>query len=344
MDQKPSIADIHNMNQQHKLQTLLREAKNVVLSTHRQCDGDGLGAELALRHSLLAAGKKAQVIQVDSAPKKYRFLEPEKWLQNFEYDQQLPEQIDLFLILDTNDERLLSPLFSELQKRSKHTAFIDHHPVLKKGPKPTAESWIDLTAASTGEMAYRLIQGANLPINREVARCLYTSITFDTQLYRFVRNSAVSHRIAAEMIDYGIDTESIHRHLFGHHTIQKVSYLAKALGQIEYSADGQIAFLRLHQKDLLEYQLEPDDSRDIIDMLMNIESIEAAVLFREEQTDQHKISFRSKGKIQVLSVAESLGGGGHLHAAGVMHQGDYRSCKKDIEQQLAAELNLVHHK
>lgn len=332
------------MTQQQLLLQLLAEAQNVVLSTHRQCDGDGLGAELALRHSLVAAGKNAHVIQVDLPPKKYRFLETERWIQNFETNSDLPEKIDLFLILDTNDERLLYPMFHELKSRSKHTAFIDHHPVLKHGPKPTEQSWIDLKAASTGEMAYHLIKGAGLPINREVARCLYTSITFDTQLYRFVRNSAASHHIAAEMIDHGIDTELIHRHLFGHHTIQKVSYLAKALGQIEYSGDGQIAFLRLRQKDLQEYQLEPDDSRDIIDMLMNIESIEAAVLFREEEKNLHKISFRSKGKIQVLSVAESLGGGGHMHAAGAMHQGEYSEAKKNIEQQLATELKLVHHK
>ncbi len=316
---------------------LVQQAHKIVLSTHRQCDGDGLGAQLAFFHALQAEGKDVSVINVDSTPRKYRFLQPDRWIQYHDKDSALKPDVDLVLIFDTNDHRLVEPLFTPLQKSAKAVAFIDHHPVLLKGPPPTADSWIDVTSASTGEMAYRLIKELGLTINRDVARCLYTSITFDTQLYRFVRNSPVSHRIAAEMIEHGIDTEEIHRHLFGNQTVQKMAFLARALGQIEYFSDGKLAVLKLRDADLFHYNMDPDDSRDVIDMLMNIETLEAAVLFREETNNAFKISLRSKGKIHVLPVAENLGGGGHAYAAGALVHSPYESLK----EQVVTELSLL---
>jgi phosphoesterase RecJ-like protein len=193
---------------------------------------------------------------------------------------------------------------------------------------------IDVAAASTGELAYRLIKELGLTINREVARCLYTSITFDTQLYRFIRNSPTSHRIAAELLEFDINPEEVHRHLFGNQTVQKMAFLARALGQIEYFGDGRLAILKLRDADLFHYNLEPDESRDVIDMLMNIETLEAAALFREDATNEYKISLRSKGQIQVLGVAENLGGGGHVHAAGALVKGDYEKIKDQVVHEL----------
>lgn len=322
-----------------KLADRIRNAQSILLTTHRQCDGDGLGAQLAIYHSLKASGRDVQVINVDATPKKYRFLSPDRWIQYYDSDSKLPSKVDLSLIFDTNDERLVEPLYAPLKKISQTIAFIDHHPILKRGPSPTDESWIDVTSASTGEMAYRMIKELGLPINRDVARCLYTSITFDTQLYRFVRNSPMSHRIAAEMIEHGIDTEDIHRHLFGNQTVQKMAFLARALGQIEYFSDGTLAVLKLRDADLFHYNLEPDDSRDVIDMLMNIECLEAAALFREDEKNEYKLSLRSKGKIEVLSVAESLGGGGHAHAAGAFIKGDFETLKEDVVEKLLSLLD-----
>lgn len=316
----------------------IMKAKTLLLSTHRQCDGDGLGAELALAFALRKIGKTVWVVNVDSTPKKYRFLKPDQWIQYYEQDSRLPEQIDLTLIFDTNDERLLEPLFPELKKRSRGIAFIDHHPILSQGPMPTAESFIDVKAASTGELAHRIIRELQIPLDREIARCLYTSITFDTQLYRFIRNSPNSHRIAAELLEFDIDPEEIHRHLFGNQTVQKMAFLARALGQIEYFADGRLAVLKLRDQDLFHYNLEPDESRDVIDLLMTIESLEAAALFREDAPGQYKLSLRSKGEIEVLSVAESLGGGGHVHAAGCFLRGPYEKFKDLVVRELTQKL------
>lgn len=312
----------------------IKAAKTIILTTHRQCDGDGLGAELGMYHALKAAGKNVKIINVDATPKKYRFLEPDRYIQYYEQDPTLPESVDLTLVFDTNDERMLTPLYKPLRERSEVLAFIDHHPILKKGPQPSRDSLIDISAASTGEISFRLIKALGLPINREVARAIYTSIAFDTQLYRFVRNSPQSHLIAAELLNFDIDSDEVHRYLFGNQTVQKLAFLAKALGQIEYYCDGRLAVLRLKDADLFHYNLEPDESRDVIDMLMNIETLEAAALFREDGENEYKLSLRSKGHIEVIGVAENFSGGGHAMAAGAYVKGDFETIKNQVVEQL----------
>lgn len=313
-----------------KLAKQISDAKSIVLTTHRQCDGDGLGAQLALYFALKKINKTVQVINVDRTPKKYRFLTPDQWIQYYDQNKNLPEQVDLVLIFDTNDERLVEPLYTGLKIKSPKFIFLDHHPVLSHGPKPSAESHIDISAASTGELAYQLIQELNIPLDRQIARAIYTSITFDTQLYRFIRNSPTSHIIAAELLKHDIDPEEIHRHLFAHQTVNKMAFLARALAQIEYFCDGRVALLKLRDADILQFQLEPDESRDVIDMIMAIEDLEAAAMFREDAPNEFKVSLRSKGLVEVLPLAESLGGGGHVFAAGAYYKGDYEKMKAQV--------------
>lgn len=322
-----------------QLVELISKAQRIILSTHRQCDGDGLGAQMALAFALRKIGKQVEIINVDKTPRKYRFLEPDIHIIYFEEKPQHPILSDLTLIFDTNDERLLGDLFPPLKKNSKALAFIDHHPVLKHGPHPTNDSWIDMSAASTGEMVYRLILGLGIELDREIARCLYTSITFDTQLYRFIRNSATSHLIAAELLKYNIDPEEVHRHLFGNMTPQKVAFLAHALGQLEYECNGKLAILPIKDSEMIRFKLDMDESRDVIDMIMNIEAIEAAIMIREDANNQHKVSLRSKGRIEVLSVAEAIGGGGHKYAAGAYYKGSYSELRAILTSRICDKIS-----
>ncbi len=317
---------------------LIKQSDRILLTTHRQCDGDGLGAELAVYHTLKKMGKKASVVNVDATPRKYRFLNPDQHIKYFDTAPSTDLTCDLALIFDTNDERLVEPLFSHIKSNAKTIAFIDHHPVLKKGPQPSASSYIDMGAASTGEIAYNIIKKLDVEMDQEIATCLYTSIAFDTQLFRFVRDTARSHEIAADIIRYKVPVTEIHRYLFGNQTVNKMAFLAKALGQIEYHFEGRLAVIRLRDADLFHYNLEPDESRDVIDMVMNIETLEAAILFREEGVNEFKMSLRSKGSIEVLTVAESFGGGGHIYAAGAFIRGPYEPLKNEVVDQMIKKL------
>lgn len=314
----------------------IQKSHSIILSTHRQCDGDGLGSELAVYWALKKLNKDVRVINFDRTPKKYKYLQPDEHIIYFN-EQQIPLNLtsDLTLIFDTNDYRLLDKLYPELVTQSKQIVFIDHHPVLKNGPSPTPTSVIDVKAASTGEMAFRLIQELGVALDKNIAMCLYTSVVFDTQLFRYIRSSSVTHEIAAQLLKFDIHALDIHRALFGNQTVQKMAFLAKVLGQIEYYEDGRVAILKITDHDLFHYNVDPEESRDVIDMLMNIETLEAAVIFREDANNEFKVSLRSKGRFEVLSVAESLGGGGHVFSAGAYVNGDYQTIKQSVVDQIA---------
>ncbi len=319
----------------------IQNAQNIILSTHRQCDGDGLGSEIALFHALKKMNKNVRILNVDATAKKYRFLEAEHLIEIYEDQPRKIGKTDLVLIFDTNDSRLLEPLFSEFQTQASEILFIDHHPILVQGPSPTVGSFIDTLAASTGEITYDLIEQLGISLDRNIARALYTSIAFDTQLFRFVRNSSRSHLIAAELLKHNIQAEDIHLKLFGNYTVQKMEFLAHALGQIEYFSNGRLAVLKLHAKDLLKFSIDSDDSNDVIDLLMNIHTLKAAALIREDGPQKFKLSLRSKGQFDVLEIAESLGGGGHLFSSGAYLTGTYEKIKLQVLNALTLALETT---
>lgn len=320
----------------------IRQAKSIVLSTHRECDGDGLGSQIALYHALRKMGKDVRVLNVDPVPPKYAFLEHESFLEVYT-DSEVPKlEADLALVFDTNDFRQLSGLYDVLKKGCPQVLFIDHHPPLEEGPAPTEGSVINTAAASTGEMVYDMIKALDVELDLLIARALYTSIAFDTQVFRYIRNSPRSHLIAAELLQYPVRPEEIHQKLFCSHTVEKVKFLSQALGKIEYHFDGKLAILHIHAQDLTDHGLTTEETRDVIDTVMNIESLRIAVLFREDQKNLYKVSLRSKAPVEVLSTAEKLGGGGHRFAAGAHYRGEYQELKKLTLESLSPKLKKRH--
>ncbi len=317
----------------------INKADTILLSTHRQCDGDGLGAILGLYHALKKIGKNVRVLTVDGVPRKYSFLEPEKYLEIFEEIKTPIEPTQLAMIFDTNDRRLIEPLYTALEDKCDEILFIDHHPILNEGPEPTAGSFIDTTAASTGEIAYFIIKELGIRLDEKVARALYTSLAFDTQIFRYVKNSPNSHLICAELLQFERHAERIHRSLFANYTRKKITYLGKVLSEVEYLAQDRVAILCLSLKDLQDHALDMDDSRDVIDMIMNVNSVECAALFREEAPGVYRMSLRSKGHLEVLNIAEGVGGGGHLYAAGAEIKGVFSDIRKKVVDLLLARLD-----
>lgn len=321
MDIQPILSSIQN-------------AKSLILTTHKQCDGDGLGSSLGFYYAMKKANKSVRLFTVDEIPRKYRFLDHGGEIERYDKPHLPIQPTDLALIFDTNDQRLVEPLYSELKKKCKEIIFIDHHPVLNQGPGPTTGSFINTKAASTGEMTYFIIKKLNLSLNQKIARALYTSIVFDTQLFRYIKGSPQSHKVCADLLLYENNPEEVHKFLFSTFTRGKIKLLAKVFSELEFYAEGQIALSLLRSKDLKDFQLNMDDSRDVIDIIMDIESVVLAVLFRQDSDEDYKISLRSRQGIEVLSVAEKFYGGGHPVAAGASLKGKYPVLKKRILDQL----------
>ena len=293
----------------------INQADSIILTTHKMCDGDGLGSMMSMFYALKKMKKKVRAISVDGIPDKYDFLSPQSFVKPFnELKTEIPA-CDLALLLDTNDSRLVEPLYSELKKKCKKLIFVDHHPLLELGPLPTNSSLVDDRAASTGELCYFLLKELKIKMTPKIATGIYVSILFDTQNFRFIKNSSVSYSICAKLFPFIKDNNSIHHHLFGIRTKEKLSTLAKTLGKIQYFCSDKVAILELSREMMDKNNLDVGEACDYIDMSMEVDSTMISVLIVGLSQNNYKLSFRSRF-YNMTRLAELFAGGGHKSASG----------------------------
>ncbi len=313
----------------------IQKSESILLTTHKTCDGDGLGSIVALYHSFNQLKKKTRILTVDPISKKYDFFIPKKDIESFDHLKTPIENCDLALICDTNDCRLIEPLYTELKTKCKKIIFIDHHCLLKNSPPSyctDAEYFVDATAASTGEIIYSLLKELKLEMNTSIAIALYVSILSDTQNFQFIKNSANSYKICGELFSYIEEHRTIYHHLFNM-SKKKLNLLAQTIQQVEYFNKESIAILKINQDILLSHDLYVTDACDFIEMTLKIPSIKVAALIVQLAENQYKLSFRSKF-IDVSGLAENFNGGGHAHSSGALLQNYTKDIKLEILQKI----------
>ncbi len=305
---------------------LIRESQNILISTHLLPDGDGLGAEVALYHYLKKSGKKGRILNPDPLPKRYQFLDPKKQLMTSSPEdiskKNKSEPYDLWIILDTHDPRRLGRLWTRISLKAHKILFLDHHPVAKGKfavSYPPNTAVISLTQASSiGEILYRLfeeIDGA--PIDRKVALGLYVSVMTDTNSFRSSKTTPDAHHIAAEMIGYGINPETIYQAIYSSKTIRHLKLLGIMLQNAQISPSGKIAWIEMTRELRAHHQATADETLSFLNLLLLIRDAEVICFFREEDNGETRVSIQSKGRIRVSQIAIALGGGGHRYAAGL---------------------------
>jgi phosphoesterase RecJ-like protein len=305
-----------------KFKGLLDGAKRVLISTHVLPDGDGLGAELALFHYLKRARKACRVYNPDSLPRRYRFLDPKQQILLGPGEVELWDTCDLWIIVDTNDPRRLGKLWGELSLRAKRIVFLDHHPELLGSPEvtypPHAMLVSDPVSSSIGEMLHHVFNELELTkINRDVALGLYVSVMTDTNSFRYARTTPLAHRIAAEMIELGVNPEEIYQNIYSSKEVSHLQLLGNLLQNVKVTAQGKIAWIEMPLDTRRKHGATADDTQSFLNLLLLLKDAEVVALFREEDNHSVRVSLKSKGRIVVNRVAMELGGGGHDYAAGL---------------------------
>ena len=312
---------------------IINKADSVVLSTHREPDGDGLGSEMAMYYALKHLGKNVRILNLDPTPPRYNFLKHSDKIENTREKHKSLGQTDLALIFDTCDPDHVGSLFSEFEDKCKHIIFVDHH-ISKDKNYEKVSFLINKNAASSGEVVFNLIKKMNVPMNVDIARAIYTAICFDTQVFKYIRGSSQSHKIAVEILEYEKNPEEVHREIFGNYSISKMYFLSRTISNLEYLHDNKIGIVHIISKSMLEHNISIDDTGDIIDFIMKVDPLRAVVLFREDAKNKYKVSLRSKGNIDVFSIAKKLGGGGHYNASGAVVEDELQNLKNIIVAQL----------
>ncbi len=300
-----------------EIQSLIDRSDTFVVTTHTRPDGDAVGSQVAFGRFLQKIGKAVTLVGVDGPARNLEWIPGVDDVHVFDGGLDLRERIDradVIAVVDTNVADRLGSLAAPILHASGKKVVIDHH--------PNGESWFDVryvreSASSTGELVFELIKARDLEIiDHEIATALYVAIMTDTGSFRYSNVSARVHRVVADIIEQGdLDPEAIHQNLYDSGTIHGLRLLSAALNTVSLRYDGRLGYMVISSRMLTEAGADRDDTEGLVNYLLSIEGVEVAILFFETEAGT-KISFRSKGTVEVHDWAASFGGGGHRKASG----------------------------
>lgn len=309
----------------------LRKCETVLISVHKSPDGDALGSQLALMFALEKLGKSVTMQNLDPVPEIYRFLPASDRILT---GNSVEARYDAVMVLDSDPKR--TGLFDKGFPPGL-LINIDHHIT---NSREWEFSWLDSTAAATGEMVYRLIQEIKVPINHAIALCLYTSIFTDTGSFRYSNTTARSMHIAAEMLEAGADPWLVTENVYESFAFCRLKLLGDVIAGMERSEDGRIAWVAVTSELFAKSGTSAEDTDNFINYVRSVKGVEVGILFRQTAENQYKISLRSKGRVDVSRVAGLLGGGGHRNAAGATLDGPLLEVKKKVVSEVERAVHL----
>ncbi len=288
----------------------LREGNVFYLTCHENPDGDAIGSMLALRFLLHGLGKTQVVCAMaDPVPAIYRELPGANTIVNADVP---PPDYDVAVLLDCGQLNRIGDIADHIAA-DKQLLIVDHH--LEDG-EPGASGFIDASYASTGEIVATLFETADVSLSQETAVCLYAAVATDTGCFRFSNTTARTHRIAAKLLDTGIDAHHWNKRLFSSMSRVKFELMRRLLQRVAFHADGRVAISWVTEEDLQTLDAHPEDVENLINYWQNVESVSVAILCKSFQPDSTRVSFRSDASFDSAAFLRQFGGGGHAPAAG----------------------------
>ncbi len=310
----------------------LRAARKIACITHIDPDADGLGSQLGFLRAARASGREAVIVNDDPCPARYRWLDRQGEVGDFDNDAAALQGCDLGLLFDANEEGRAGRPLRALQAAGVPVLLVDHHAV---GPRCTLQGLVATRFSSSGEVAFRLLTALGWPIDAGVAEPLYAAISFDTGSFRFLRNDPETLRAAAALLATGFDANPLQEALFASRPFAETLVLARVLGRIERSADGRVAWAVVPPDAVADLDVARDAVGECMPFVIGIEGVQAAALFKPGRAPgEWKLSLRSKAGTPVGHICTERGGGGHAHAAGATLYGEVAPLVVDVIAEL----------
>jgi phosphoesterase RecJ-like protein len=315
---------------------VLRDGERFLLTTHEGPDGDALGSLLALNHMLEQLGKDSVMFLAAKEfplPVEYRFLP----LTDV-FHEPPADVVDRTLVyLDCgNVERM--PV--EFLRRDGATVLnIDHH---HDNTRFGTLNLVDTEASCTAEIVLQIGKRLGVDITPEIAGALYVALVTDTGMFMYENTGAAAHRMAAELIEAGVDVNDTYRRLYERVPMEKLRLVARAIDKIERFDDGRLTVTYISAGDYEATGASDVLTEGIIDLLRSIEGTSVAAVIRDK-TDggnaARKVSLRSTdGAVDVSAIARVHGGGGHRRAAGFGTDLRYEELVEFLRGEVGAQL------
>lgn len=313
---------------------VLRAARRVLVMIQRGPDGDACGASLALALALRGMGNEAVAFVPDAIPPGFRFL---PGADTVVAGAPPAGPWDATVVCDIGQ---LSRLGAELPPRESRGVVVnvDHH----IAGEPFGDvNLVDPRAAASGVMVFRLLRALGAELSREVAVCLYTSLVCDTGSFRYGSTDPEAFRMGAELLEAGADPWEVSSRIYESQPAERLRLLAEVLRTVEFEHGGRYASLVISQTALAASGASYDVTDGFINFARGVSGVEVAAQFAEQQDGAFRVSFRSRGRVNVAAIAQSFGGGGHLAASGFAWKGSLDDAKRAVSRAVAEALGGV---
>ncbi len=315
----------------------LRAAQKFLLTTHENPDGDALGSLLGMHELLKQLGKDpCMFLAAEEFPLPWEYRKMPLDEVRTEPPADIKERTVIFLDCGNIDRMPVD----FLQREGVHIVNVDHH---HDNTRFGTVNLVDPGASCTAEIVWELAKELGAEITPAIGDALYVGLVTDTGKFMYTNTSPRSHRMAAELIEAGIDAHGIYRRLYEELPFSRLLLLSRALNAVRRFDSGAVTATSLTRADFEETGSVETDSEGIVDHLRSVNGTKVAVLVREllsdERTGIRKVSLRATdGTVDVSRIARGLGGGGHRQAAGASSELPldelFATIRKGIQEQL----------
>ncbi|MCK4677580.1 MAG: bifunctional oligoribonuclease/PAP phosphatase NrnA [Bacteroidales bacterium] len=304
----------------NNIKKALDKSKKIVITSHKNPDGDAVGSILALFHFLRLLNYEVHAILPNNYPDFLSWLDENDDVMIFNKNREVCRELiinaDVVFCLDFNDLSRLDEMEEPVRQSGGVTIMIDHHPY----PSPDFTHIISSTStSSTAELIYEFIHklDGSITINKSIAEAIYVGIMTDTGSFSFSCNFEQTYVVVANLIKSGIDAAKIHRLVYDTYSEDRMRLLGYCLSQrLEVIEDLSTAYISLTKEDLKKFNYRMGDTEGVVNYALAIKGINLAILLTE-RNGYIRMSFRSKGNFSVNELARlHFDGGGHKNAAG----------------------------
>ena len=310
----------------------IKKYNKFLITAHVNLEGDSLGSQLGMKALLDSLGKTAIIVDNDAVPEHYKFLPGAAEVSN---DLTARLDFEAALVLDCPTLKRIGKV-NDLITKDKFIINIDHH---ISNEKFGNVNWVDPNASSAGEMVYKIYKEMGIKLTKETALALYIAILTDTGSFNYDNTSSVTHEIAGELLGYGIDPASVSESVYERRSVSDIKFLGLVLSTLKVNQAGDVAYLEVTNKMLKMTGSNLLKSEGFVNYARSIDKVKVAIIFKEDVNNKVSVSFRSKGDVDVNSIASFFKGGGHVRASGCVIEGTLA----EAEQKVLAKVDEVLH-
>lgn len=307
----------------------LKKNDNFIVLTHASPDGDTLGAGYALYYGLKQLGKRAEVICPDVIPEDYAYF-------LCETDHVSREDAKLIAV-DVADKRLLGALADDFGDAVDLN--IDHHVSNTRYAKAL---FLDADASATCEMIFEILKSLKVKLNDIMAQAIYTGISTDTGCFKYSCVTARTHKIAAELYDYGIKADVINKVMFDTKSKALLCLERMVLDTAEYHFDDKCMMVTVTADMLEKTGCKGTELEGITNISRSVDGVLAGITIKQTADQSYKASVRTYEPLNASEICKSLGGGGHKNAAAVVLKGDLDSVKAQILDAIKQQMEATN--